>query len=205
MDLYDAINRRHSIRDFTDEPIPEDAVRRIIQAAFKAPANDHLRDWHFIVVTDKKILGEVLAGIPKDLTEKDVDAMTFLSDPVQKACYRYAVPKQHRMLYEAAAVIVPLLKKKTDILHPQNLSSLNCYATIWCSIENLWLAATAEGYGCNVRIPLGNEEAVAQKVLGFPDGYMIPCFIGIGRPAPDAVIARQLDADMDEQLHWQKF
>ncbi|MBQ6565490.1 MAG: nitroreductase family protein, partial [Treponema sp.] len=97
------------------------------------------------------------------------------------------------------------LKKKTDILHPQNLSSLNCYATIWCSIENLWLAATAEGYGCNVRIPLGNEEAVAQKVLGFPDGYMIPCFIGIGRPAPDAVIARQLDADIGEQLHWQKF
>lgn len=205
MDLYDAINRRHSIRDFTDEPIPEDTVRRIIQAAFKAPSNDHLRDWHFIVVTDKKILGEVLAGIPKDLSEKDVDAMTFLSDPVQKACYKDAVPKQHRMLYEAAAVIVPLLKKKTDILHPQNLSSLNCYATIWCSIENLWLAATAEGYGCNVRIPLGNEEAVAQKVLGFPDGYMIPCFIGIGRPAPDAVIARQLDADIGEQLHWQKF
>ena len=75
----------------------------------------------------------------------------------------------------------------------------------WCSIENLWLAATAEGYGCNLRIPWGNEEAVAQKALGFPDGYMIPCFIGIGRPAPDAAPIRQIDPDLSKLIHWQQF
>ena len=96
-------------------------------------------------------------------------------------------------------------KKKTDILHPANLSDLNCYASVWCSIENLWLAATAEGYGCNLRIPWGDEEAVAQKALGFPDGYMIPCFIGIGRPAPDAVLTKQIDINTDQLIHWQKY
>ena len=205
MEFYDAVASRRSVRDFTDEKIPEDTLKRIIAAAYKAPANDHFRDWHYIVVTDPDVKRNVLEGIPKNLTVKDVDRMTFISDPVQKESYRIAVPKQYRMLFQTAALIVPLMKKKTDILHPANLSDLNCYASVWCSIENLWLAAAAEGYGCNLRIPWGEEEAVAQKALGFPDGYLIPCFIGIGRPAPDAILTKQIDLNVDEQIHWQRY
>lgn len=205
MECYDAINTRRSVRDFTEEMIPEDTLKRIIAAAYKAPANDHFRDWHYIVVTDPEVKRQVLEGIPKNLTVKDVDRMTFISDPVQKESYQVAVPKQYRMLYDTAALLVPLMKKKSDILHPANLSDLNCYASVWCSIENLWLAATAEGYGCNLRIPWDEEEAVAQKALGFPDGYLIPCFIGIGRPAPNAVLTKQINVDLDDRIHWQKF
>ena len=205
MELYEAINKRRSIRDFTDEAIPEADLKKIINAAYKAPTNDHFRDWHFIVVSDKEVMRQVLDGVPKNLTLKDVDAMTFISDPVQKESYQVAVPKQYRMLLDAAAVIIPLMKKKVDILNPRDLSDLNCYATIWCAIENLWIAATAEGYGCNVRIPRGDEEKIAQKTLGFPDGYLIPCFIGIGRPAPDAIRTKQIEIDFDRQVHWNKF
>ena len=205
MECYDAINARRSVRDFTEERIPEDTLKRIIAAAYKAPANDHFRDWHYIVVTDPEVKRQVLGGVPKNLTVKDVDRMTFISDPVQKESYQVAVPKQYRMLYDTAALLIPLMKKKSDILHPANLSDLNCYASVWCSIENLWLAATAEGYGCNLRIPWGEEEVVAQKALGFPDGYLIPCFIGIGRPAPDAVLTKQIDVDLEDRIHWQKF
>ena len=205
MDFYEVINTRSSIREFTDETIPKETIRKIIEAAYKAPTNDHFRDWHFIVVTDKDIMKNVLDGVPKDLTVKDVDNMTFISDPVQKESYQFAVPKQYSMLIDAAAVIIPLMKKKVDILHPADLSHLNCFASIWCSIENLWLAATAEGYGCNLRIPRGNEEEIAREVTGFPDNYMIPCFIGIGRPDENAVRTNQLVPDIDKQLHWQSF
>lgn len=205
MDFYEAVNKRSSVRDFTDETIPHETLTRIIEAAYKAPTNDHFRDWHFIVVTDKAIMRELLEGVPKTLTVKDVDNMTFISDPVQKESYRFAVPKQYSMLIDAAAVIIPLMKKKVDVLHPADLSHLNCFASIWCSIENLWLAATAEGYGCNLRIPCGNEEELARKATGFPEDYMIPCFIGIGRPADNAVRTKQLIPDLEKQLHWQKF
>lgn len=205
MEFYEAVYARRSVRDFTDEAIPEAALRRILAAAYQAPANDHFRDWHYIVVTDRDAKRAVLAGVPQNLSVKDVEQMTFISDPVQKESYQVAVPKQYRMLFDAAAVIVPLMKKKVDILHPADLSDLNVYASVWCSIENLWLAAAAEGYGCCLRIPWGNEEAMAQKALGFPDGYLIPCFIGIGRPAPDAVLTKQLELRLDELIHWQKF
>ena len=47
MEFYDAVNARRSIRDFTDEKIPEDKLRKIVAAAYQAPANDHFRDWHY--------------------------------------------------------------------------------------------------------------------------------------------------------------
>ncbi len=205
MDLYEAVYARRSIRDFTGETIEEKTLKRIIEAAYQAPANDHFRDWHFIVVTDKNILREALGGVPQNLSAKDVDAMEWISDPIQKESYRFAVPKQYRMLMDAAAVIVPLMKKKVDILHPRDLSDLNCFASVWCSIENLWLAAAAEGYGCNLRIPRGEEEKIAQRALGFPDEYLIPCFIGIGRPAADAKRTEQIGVRINEQLHWEMF
>lgn len=102
-------------------------------------------------------------------------------------------------------MIIPLMKKKADILNPANLSDLNCFASIWCSIEHVWLAATSEGYGCNVRIPWDDEEKIARDVLGFPEDYLIPCFIGIGRPADNAMTTKQLDVDLDKMIHWQKF
>jgi len=205
MDFYEAATARSSVRDFTDEKIPEETMKRIVEAAYMAPANDHFRDWHYIIVSDKEVMREVLEGVPKNLTVKDVDNMTFISDPVQKESYQVAVPKQYSMLMDAAAVVIPLMKKKVDILHPGDLSDLNVYASIWCSIENFWLAATAEGYGCNVRIPRGNEEQIARKVLGFPEEYLIPCFIGIGRPAANAIRTKQLDVKLEEKIHWQKF
>ena len=117
----------------------------------------------------------------------------------------YAVPKQYRMLFDAAAIILPLLKQKTDILHPANISRLNGFASIWCSIENLFLAATAEGYGCNLRIPLGNESEHAREVLGYPEKYYMPCFIGMGRPKEKALIPKQKDIDIKDRIHWDVF
>ena len=205
MDFYDVVSKRASIREFEDEKISSDVIKRIIDAAYKAPTNDHFRDYEFVVLDDKKVIKEALNGIPKNLSVKDVDDMTFISNPVQKESYRFAVPRQYSMLVDAAFLIIPLMKKKVDILNPKDLSDLNCFATIWCSIENLWLAIVNEGYGCNLRIPRGNEEDIAKSVLGIPDCYMIPCFIGVGKPKDDAYRTKQLDVDTSLQVHFNKY
>ena len=208
MELYDAINNRRTVREFENEVIPEEIIERIIGAALKAPTNDHMRDWHYIVVSDKSTVARLLDIIPKGISDDDMDALIKdwnLTDSLQQECYRNAVPKQYRMLFDASAIIIPLLKQKTDILHPDNISHLNGFASIWCSIENIFLAATAEGYGCNLRVPLGNEAEYARDVLGFPSDYFMPCFIGIGRPKKDIQPVRQKDIDIRERIHWDKF
>ena len=208
MEFYDVINNRRTIRDFENETIPEDAIERIISAAFRAPTNDHMRDWHYIIINDKGTAAKLLDIIPKEISDEDMDALIRdwnLNDSVQQECYRNAVPKQYRMLFDASLIIIPLLKQKTDILRPDNISHLNGFASVWCSIENIFLAATAEGYGCNLRIPLGDEAEYAKKVLGFPDEYLMPCFIGIGKPKTDAAPIKQKEIDIKERIHWNTF
>lgn len=208
MEFYEAINNRKTIREFEDETIKTDIIEKIISAAFKAPTNDHMRDWHFIIVRDKNITVRLLNIIPKEISNEDIDNLIKdwnLNDNVQQECYRNAVPKQYRMLFEASAIIIPLLKQKTDILHPDDISHLNGFASIWCSIENIFLAATAEGYGCNLRVPLGNEGIYAKDILGFPNDYFMPCFIGIGKPKKQIIPIKQKEINIKERIHWDKF
>lgn len=208
MEFYEAVEKRRTIRDFVSEEIPQEVVERIISAALKAPTNDHMRDWHYIVIRDKETVANLLDIIPKGISDEDMEQLLKdwnLNDSEQQSAYRNAVPKQHKMLMDAAVMVIPLLKQKTDILHPDSISHLNGFASIWCSIENIFLAATAEGYGCNLRIPLGSEDKYAKKVLGFPNDYFMPCFIGIGKPEKDAPVIKQKDIDVKERIHLNKW
>lgn len=208
MEFYKVIESRRTIRDFEQEKIPQETIEKIIDAGLKAPTNDHLRDWHYIVIQDKNVVVKLLDIIPKGISKEDMEQLLIdwnLQDEVQQAAYKNAVPKQHKMLLDAAVIVIPLLKQKTDILHPENVSHLNGFASIWCSIENIFLAATAESYACTLRVPLGNEAEYAQKVLGFPQDYFMPCFIGIGKPKTNADIIKQKQIDVKQKIHWDKW
>lgn len=208
MVFYEVIEKRRTIRDFENETIPEEVVERIISAGLKAPTNDHMRDWHYIVIQDKDTVANLLEIIPKGISDSNMKQLLKdwnLKDFEQQEAYRNAVPKQHRMLLDASVIVIPLLKQKTDILHPENLSHLNGFASIWCSIENIFLASTSEGYGCTLRILLGNEGEYARDVLGFPKEYLMPCFIGIGKPKPDVPAIKQKDIDVKKRIHWNRW
>lgn len=204
IDFYDAVNSRRTIRDFSDVSIDDETVERIISAAMKAPSNDHMRDWHFIVIKDKDIVLKLIDRIPKTMSEKKVSAILKaweLKDTCQQNVYKDAIPKQYRMLAEASCVVIPLFKQKVDLMHPKNLSHLNGFASIWCSIENMLLAATAEGYAATLRIPLGNEGEWTRTVLNYPEDYLMPCFIAIGKPKSDAVFLTQIEHPLDQVIH----
>lgn len=205
MEFFEVIEKRRTVRDFENEEISEVVIEKIIGAALKAPTNDHMRDWHYIVIQNRNTVMKLLDIIPKGMSDEDMEQLIRdwnLSDSEQQNAYRDAVPKQHKMLMDASVVVIPLLKQKTDILHPDNISHLNGFASIWCSIQNIFLASTAEGYGCTLRVPLGNEGEYVKEVLGFPDDYFMPCFIGIGKPKKNVSVIKQKNIDIKERIHW---
>lgn len=53
MDVYAAIESRRTIRDFADRIVPGEIIEKLIEAGLKAPTNDHMRHWEFVVVNDK--------------------------------------------------------------------------------------------------------------------------------------------------------
>ncbi len=203
-DFYEVVNARRTIRDFQNEPIENEVIERIIAAGMKAPTNDHMRDWHFIVIKDKNTIMKLISKIPDHISNEEINAILRdwnLNDSCQQNAYKDAIPKQYQMLAEAACVIVPLFKQKTDVLHPENLSHLNGYASIWCCIENMFLAITAEGYSSALRIPLENEGDWARKVLNFPDDYLMPCFIAVGKENANASYVKQKEYAITKRIH----
>lgn len=204
MEFYDVINARRTIRDFKDEPIDMEVINRIVAAGMKAPTNDHMRDWHFIVVNDEDVVSKLIKKIPKKVSEKRLAFIMKswrLDDECQQKMYSDAIPKQYQMLSDAGCVLIPLFKQKKDLLKPKDLSALNAFASIWCCIENMFLAITAEGYGYALRIPLGDEQEYVKSILNFPDEYVMPCYIAIGKPADDAVHNEQKEYKIEDKIH----
>lgn len=204
MDFFDVVNKRRTIRDFENVPIDDETISRIIDAGMKAPTNDHMRDWHFIVIKDKRVVYRLIEKIPMKVSNEEVNAILRdwnLNDTCQQNAYKNAIPKQYQMLAEASCVIIPLFKQKADILHPDNLSHLNGLASIWCCIENMFLAITAEGYSSALRIPLGDEENWARTVLNYPKEYLMPCFIAVGKPAENLVEIEQKEYSLNDVIH----
>jgi nitroreductase len=59
MDAIEALFSRRSIRKYTAEPVAEDTLREILEAAMSAPSAGNQQSWHFVVINDRKILDEV--------------------------------------------------------------------------------------------------------------------------------------------------
>ena len=200
MEFYDVVNARRTIRDFTETPVGIDVVKRILSAGLKAPTNDHMRNWEFVVVTDKQKIASIINLIPKKDTEDIMQSWRF-PDECQQKMYNDAVPKQYEMLYKSSCLVLPFFKQGSPLLKPKTLSSLNAFASIWCCIENILLASTSEGLGAAIRIPLGNEPERILEVLNHPEDYVMPCYIALGHPSPEAAIIQQKECIFEDKIH----
>lgn len=54
MDVFEAIQRRHSVRAYESKPIPEEKLVKILEAGRLAPSASNIQPWHFIVVRDEE-------------------------------------------------------------------------------------------------------------------------------------------------------
>ena len=203
MDVYEAIATRRTVRDFEDRPIAVDIVERLLDAGMKAPTNDHLRQWEFVLVNDKNERAKLLRV--KDMTSREeCDRMLDgfgLSDEVQRNMYHEAMPRQFSMLYHAGCLILPFFKVRDPLLHPTSLSSLNEFASIWCCLENILLAAVSEGIFGVTRIPMTEESEHIKNVVGHPDNYVMPCYLALGYPAKHASRPKQKMFRVQDRIH----
>ncbi len=204
MEFYDVINERCTIRDFEDREVDLEIIQRIIDAGLKAPTNDHLRSWEFVVITDKEEKAKVISRIKKNSSKEEVtnflDSYN-MTDTLQREMYMDGVPKQYSMLYRGGCLILPFFRQDYPLLKPETINSLNNFASIWCCIENMLLATTAEGLGAAFRIPFPDELPYLKEYLGHPDHYHLPCYISIGYPAKNASKPKQYHFDPKDKIH----
>lgn len=59
METWDAVRARRNVREFTDQPLAEEELGRILEAAWRSPSSRNLQRWDFIAVTDRQQLQEL--------------------------------------------------------------------------------------------------------------------------------------------------
>jgi nitroreductase len=59
MNVFDAARTVLAVREYRDEPVPEDIVRRIVEAGRLTGSSQNGQPWHFVVVTDRATLGRL--------------------------------------------------------------------------------------------------------------------------------------------------
>ena len=204
--FYEIVEKRRTIRDFMDKVVPDEVLNRILAAGLKASSYDHARDWHFVVIREEHRIADVLAAVGKKAEwQMEVVRNWTTATDKQREMYFDAVPKQIRMLMQSRCLVLPLFKAPEKLMAPQGLTDLNSFASIWCVIENMLLAATAEGLGSALRIPIYDEEDYVLQKICAPKDYKFPCYLAFGYPAPDAPVIRQTNCPLTEHLHFEKW
>lgn len=201
MEFYEAVKSRKTVREWEQKDVSEDAIKRIINAGLAAPTHNHLREWEFIVLHTEEEKENAMRFAKEwadahGLTDPE---RLFPDGSVMQRMYKYAMPRQYTMLKDAPYIIIPLFKAHR--LHSDTVDELNVFSSIWCVVENMFLATAAEGLGNSMRIPVGDEGRKVLNALGVPEGWMMPCYIGIGYPKEDAYEVEQHTYTADDKMH----
>lgn len=204
MDLYEVLEKRRTYRDFSDREVSDEIVKKIISAAFKAPTNDHLRQLEFIVVRGRENIAKIIAPLAQNMAafKELVSEVDESGDKDKAAMFADALPKQQKMLLESGLLIIPFFRQLTSpLLKPTEQSSLNYFASAWCALENMLLAATAEGLGTVFHIPVSDEADKIKKIVNAPEGYEFTCLLTIGYPAENAFLPKQKEINIEDRIH----
>ncbi len=123
-------------------------------------------------------------------------------DKDKMAMFADALPKQQKMLMESGLLIIPFFRQLTcPLLKPAEQSSLNYFASAWCALENMLLAATAEGLGAVFHIPVNDEADKIKAIIHAPEDYEMTCLLTIGYPVENAFLPKQKEINIESRIH----
>jgi len=181
--VYRAIHERRDVRaHFLPDPVPDDALARILDAAHHAPSVGFMQPWDFLVIRDPAVRQEVhrnFACARRRSAEIYEGGQRALYDGLKLAGILEA-PINLCITCDRARPKGGGLGRQTD-------SAVDLYSTV-CAVQNLWLAARAESLGVGWVSILDLEPLKA--TLGIPPEIAVVAYLCLGyvsefRPLPD--------------------
>jgi 5,6-dimethylbenzimidazole synthase len=172
-DLYEVIHRRRDVRgQFTGAPVPDDALDRILTAAHAAPSVGLTQPWDFVIVRDPAVRRAFHDHV-------HAERATFAATLDPAAAERFSRIKIDGVLESTLSVVVTYDHDRGGpaILGRHAIADAGLYSTC-LAIENLWLAATAEGLG--VGWVSFYREPYLRELLGIPAGIRPVAWLCLG-------------------------
>ena len=173
MDLYEAIYTRRDVRRFRAQPVDDTVLRRILDAAHHAGSVGFMQPWNFIVIRAPDTRRRV-----KDLFEREnARAAENYQGPRREL---YDSLKLEGILESALNLCVTCDRSRANpVLGRNTMLDTDLYSTC-CAVQNLWLAARAEGVGVGwVSIV---EPRVLADILQLPEAVFPLAYLCVGYP-----------------------
>jgi nicotinate-nucleotide--dimethylbenzimidazole phosphoribosyltransferase len=172
--LYRAIGARRDIRRYRPDPVPGDVLTRVLIAAHQAPSVGHSQPWRFVVVSDAGTRDRAAV-----LTDRERLRQAAQLEPEAGA---RLLDLQLEGVREAPLGIVVCCDRRTPAAGVLGRATFPD-ADLWScatAIQNLWLAARAEGLGVGW-VTLFRPDELAE-LLGLPDGVVTLGWLCLGWP-----------------------
>ncbi len=182
-DIYEVMQTQRAIRRWTDEPVDREVIERIIQAGCWAPSGSNSQPWGFLVVTDDDIRERLATAIREMFSSRfngDMPNPDEIEDPTTRRMMRGAFNLFDN--FAAAPVwIIPCMR--TDLYQARSADSLLAGSSIYPSIQNMMLAARAEGLGTVLTTPQDGIMDELRAELSIPDNALPVAIIPMGHPS----------------------
>ncbi|SNY80576.1 cob(II)yrinic acid a,c-diamide reductase [Nocardia amikacinitolerans] len=173
LSVYEAIRLRRDVRaEFTGEPVDEDTLWRILDAAHRAPSVGNSQPWDFVVVREP----DTLRQFADHVAGKRVEFRDAL--PPERAT-TFEPIKIEGIVESGTGVVVGYDHDRggPQVLGRATVHETGVYSTV-LAIQNLWLAATAEGIGVGW-VSFYDPEFLAELV-GLPPGIRPVAWLCVG-------------------------
>lgn len=184
--LLELMRGRRSVRRFSDQPVPDPLLDKILEAARWAPSAGNRQAWRFVVVRDaatRRALRDAVDPVVRELVRQTREELT---GEVEAYCANF-------VRFAAAPVVVAPIYRGVDLLRAGCDAALQTeralqdgLSSVSAAIQNLLLAAHALGLGaCWMTGPLVARAAL-EDVLGVPPGWGVAALVPVGFAAEEA-------------------
>lgn len=198
--LFEAMATQRAIRRFRPDPVPEELLWRVLEAATRAPSGSNSQPWAFVVVRDEAQRRAISEALAHHLEENEGLRTYFergaeSEDRSQRLMLGGAL-ELARDLASAPALIIPCL-------YPSRSDSLAAGSSIYPAVQNLLLAARGVGLGTVLTTFQSGIDKELREMLGLPDDARPVALIPIG--FPDANFGPNRRRPVEEVVHWGKW
>ena len=189
MDLYAAMSTLRAVRRLRPDPIPEDVLQRVVQAAAWAPSGGNHQQWRIVLVRApglKQALEDLYrphweAYVPP--YEAHIESMPASEQGKARRALEsgtYLATHMHQVPVIAVFCFNPSIMTITDAEQPR--PSVVGGGSVYPAVQNLLLAARSEGLGCVLTTLLCIEEPKVRELLGLPDEWYTCAHVPLGYP-----------------------
>jgi len=194
-DFYQWIDKRRTVRDFSDKPIPKEVIHNIVKAASTAPSGAHKQPWTFCIVEDSTLKREIRKAAEKEEKESYENRMSeeWLKDirPLQT--------DWQKPFIEVAPYLIVVFKKAYDLL-PDGSKRTNYYVNESVGIACGFLLAAIHHAGLVALTHTPSPMNFLTSLLKRPENERPYLLIPVGYPHPETYVPKLERKSINEVL-----